>query len=137
MANIRPIENVFDDLLRGFFVRPVAFPEQGELQLKMDVKEDDKAYTVHAEIPGVSKEDIHVNIDGNLVSISAEVKRSKEDREGEKVLHAERYFGRVSRSFRLSQDIDDNAASAKYTDGVLELTLPKRQGGANKRLTVA
>lgn len=136
MANIRPVDNVFDDLLKGFFVRPVGMPEQPDMQLKMDVKEDEKAYTVHAEIPGVKKEDIHVSIDGNLVSISAEVKNAKETKDGEKVLRSERYYGKVSRSFKLAQDIDDNAANAKYTDSVLELTLPKRQNSANRRLTI-
>lgn len=136
MANIRPIDNVFDDLLKGFFVRPVGAPEQPDMQLKMDVREDDKAYTVHAEIPGVKKEDIHVSIDGNLVSISAEVKNEKEVKEGEKVLRSERYYGKVSRSFKLAQDIDDSAANARYNDGVLELTLPKRQNSTNRRLTI-
>lgn len=136
MANIRPIDNMFDDLLKGFFVRPVSMPEQPDMQLKMDVREDDKAYTVHAEIPGVKKEDIHVSIDGNLVSISAEVKNEKDVKEGEKVLRSERYYGKVSRSFKLAQDIDDNAANARYNDGVLELTLPKRQNSANRRLTI-
>ncbi|MFO1379640.1 MAG: Hsp20/alpha crystallin family protein [Chitinivorax sp.] len=136
MANIRPIDNMFDDLLKGFFVRPVSMPEQPDMQLKMDVREDDKAYTVHAEIPGVKKEDIHVSIDGNLVSISAEIKNEKDVKEGEKVLRSERYYGKVSRSFKLAQDIDDNAANARYNDGVLELTLPKRQNSANRRLTI-
>jgi len=136
MTNIRPIDNMFDDLLKGFFVRPVSMPEQPDMQLKMDVREDDKAYTVHAEIPGVKKEDIHVSIDGNLVSISAEIKNEKDVKEGEKVLRSERYYGKVSRSFKLAQDIDDNAANARYNDGVLELTLPKRQNSANRRLTI-
>ncbi len=136
MANIRPIDNMFDDLLKGFFVRPVSMPEQPDMQLKMDVREDDKAYTVHAEIPGVKKEDIHVSIDGNLVSISAEIKNEKDVKEGEKVLRSERYYGKVSRSFKLAQDIDDNAANARYNDGVLELTLPKRQNSANRRLSI-
>lgn len=136
MANIRPIDNMFDDLLKGFFVRPVSMPEQTDMKLKMYVREDDKAYTVHAEIPGVKKEDIHVSIDGNLVSISAEIKNEKDVKEGEKVLRSERYYGKVSRSFKLAQDIDDNAANARYNDGVLELTLPKRQNSANRRLTI-
>ncbi|WP_137937234.1 Hsp20/alpha crystallin family protein [Chitinivorax sp. B] len=137
MANIRPaFDNVFDDLLKGFFVRPVQFADQPELQIKMDVKEDDKAYTVHADIPGVKKEDIHVTIDGSLVAISAEVKRESETKDGEKLLRSERFFGKVSRSFQLAQDVDQNEASANYKDGVLELRLPKRLQSSSKRLTI-
>ena len=106
------------------------------MQLKLDVREDDKAYTVHAEIPGVKKEDIHVQIDGNLVSISAEVKNEKEVKEGEKLLRSERYFGKLSRSFKLAQDVDDSKANARYNDGVLELTLPKRSNNGSKRLNI-
>ncbi|MBB5020192.1 HSP20 family protein [Chitinivorax tropicus] len=138
MANIRPaFDNVFDDLLKGFFVRPVQFADQPELQIKMDVKEDDRAYTVHADIPGVKKEDIHVTIDGSLVAISAEVKRESDTKDGEKLLRSERYYGKVSRSFQLAQDVDQSEAVASYKDGVLELRLPKRQQSATKRLTIS
>ncbi len=126
----------FDDLFRGFF-RPVRFEGQAQpMQIKMDVKENDKAYTVHADIPGVKKEDIHVTIDGNQVAISAEVKRVKEEKDGDKLLRSERYTGKVYRSFALGQDIDEGASVAKYNEGVLELTLPKKQAVASKKLTI-
>jgi HSP20 family protein len=130
------IDDMFDDLFRGFFVRPVRFEGQPEIQIKMDVKENDKAYTVHADIPGVKKDDIHVNIEGNVVSISAEVKKEKEEKEGEKVLRSERYYGKVARSFTLGHDIDEANAQAKYADGVLELTLPKKAAGSARKLAV-
>ena len=139
MANIlryRPIDDTFDDLFRGFFMRPVRFDGQQEIQLKIDVSEDDKAYTVHAEMPGVKKEDISVNIDGSQVVISAEVKNEKEVKEGEKVLRSERYFGRVSRTFVLPQDVDENTAQAKYNNGVLELLLPKRTAAKTRSITI-
>lgn len=127
----------FDDLFRGFFVRPVDFASQVQTpNIKMDVKEDEKGYRVHAELPGVKKEDIHVSVDGNTVAISAEVKQEKEVKEGERVLRSERYFGKVSRSFQLSQDVDEAQASAKFNDGVLELSLPKRAGGSSRRLNI-
>lgn len=130
------MDDVFDDLLKGFFVRPVHFEGQPQIQIKTDIKEDDKTYTVHAEIPGVKKEDIQVSIDGNLLSISAEVKKEKEEKQGEKVLRSERYYGKVSRSFTLGQDVDDSAAQAKYADGVLELTLPKKAVSSAKKLAI-
>ena len=127
----------FDDLFRGFFVRPVDMSNQPQTpSIKMDVKEEANTYKVHAELPGVKKEDIHVTIDGGQVSISAEVKQEKEIKEGERVLRSERYFGKVSRAFQLAQDIDDGKAVAKFSDGVLELTLPKRAAGTSKRLAI-
>ena len=137
MANITRVDP-FDDLFRGFFVRPVDVggqPQQAP-SIKMDVREQEGNFLVHAELPGVKKEDIHVIVDGNQVSISAEVKQEKETRDGEHLLRSERYFGKVSRSFQLGQDIDDAKAVARFNDGVLELTLPKRAGSPNKRLAI-
>ncbi len=126
-----------DDFFRGFFVRPVEMGKDIEApNIRIDVREQEKAYVVHAEMPGIRKEDIHVSIDGPVVSISAERKEEKDVREGERVLRIERHFGKVSRSFQLGQDIDDNAASAKFTDGVLELTLPKKAATQSKRLAI-
>jgi len=127
----------FDDFFRGFFVRPVEFGTSAEAPaIKVDVKEKGSDYLIHAELPGVKKEDIHVNIDGGLVSISAERKQEKETREGERVLRTERYFGKVSRSFQLGQDVDEGKANAKFNDGVLELVLPKKTASAARRLTI-
>ncbi|MBL8492193.1 MAG: Hsp20/alpha crystallin family protein [Rhodocyclaceae bacterium] len=126
-----------DDFFKGFFVRPVEFGSAAEAPIvKIDVKEQENAFLVHAELPGVKKEDIHVNIDGPVVSISAERKQEKDVRDGERILRTERYFGKVSRSFQLGQDIDDGKASAKFTDGVLELTLPKKSATQARRLVI-
>lgn len=139
MANITRhpgYEQLFDDLLRGFFVRPVNLEGSGTPQIKLDVVENDTAFVVHAELPGVTKENIQVQIDGNQVSISAEVKNEKQLKEGDKVLREERYYGAVTRSFQLGADIDDTAAKAKYQDGILELTLPKRQAASTRKLVI-
>lgn len=137
MANITRFDP-FEDLFRGFFVRPMDLGNEAlaPSTIKIDVKEQDGVFFVHADLPGVKKEDIHVTVDGNQVSISAEVKREKEVKEGERVLRSERYFGKVSRSFQLGQEVNESAAAAKFTDGVLELTLPKRTSVPSKRLTV-
>ncbi|MCX7178140.1 MAG: Hsp20/alpha crystallin family protein [Proteobacteria bacterium] len=127
----------FDDLFRGFFVRPVEYGTSAEAPtIKVDVREKGNDYLVHAELPGVKKDDIHINIDGSLVSISAERKQEKETKEGERVLRTERYFGRVSRSFQLGQDIDESRSNAKFNDGVLELILPKKTATVARRLTI-
>jgi HSP20 family protein len=139
MANLTrygTFDSLFDDLAKGFWVKPLAAPQAEELKLKLDVKEDDKAYTVHAEIPGVKKEDIQISVQGDQVSIRAEVKREKEEKKGEKLLHSERYYGMVSRSFSLPTEVDDKATVASYKDGVLDLTLPKKSGGGSHRIAV-
>ena len=140
MANITrwdPFDDM-DDLLKGFFLRPMRMEpgSDAQVRIKMDVKEDDKAYLVHADVPGVKKEDIQVSIDGNQVSISAEVKREKDEKQGDKVLRSERYCGRVYRAFSLAQEVDQERAQAKYDNGVLELTLPKKAATTQKRLAI-
>jgi len=139
MANIArwdPFEDSFDDLVKGFFLRPMRFDQQDHTRAKIDVKEDANSYTVLAEIPGVKKEDILVSVDGNQVAISAEIKRQKEEKQGEKTLRSERYYGKVYRSFALAQDVDQEKAQAKYESGVLELRLPKKAAASIRTLTV-
>ncbi len=126
-----------DDLFRGFFVCPVEYGSQPDAPaVKIDVKEQENGYLVHAEIPGVKKEDIHVAIDGAIVSISAERRAERDVKEGERELRTERYFGKVSRSFQLAQEIDEAQVTAKYTDGVLELALPKKAATQARRITI-
>jgi len=140
MANIarfNTLDTALDDLMRGFFVRPVNFETPPTAQkLRVDVTENAAGYVVRAEIPGVSKDDINVAIDGNQVEISAEVKNEKEVKEGVKVLRSERYFGKVYRAFVLDHDIDEAATQAKYADGVLELKLAKKASSSAKRITI-
>lgn len=136
MTRYTPFDETFDDLLKGFFVRPMTFEGQPQVQLRIDVAEDENAYTVHAEVPGVNKEDINVTIDGNQVAISAEVKRNSEQKQGERVLHSERYYGKVYRAFTLAQDVDEAGAQAKYNEGVLELRLPKKAAVSARKLLV-
>ena len=128
----------FDDFFRGFFVRPVNVGDTSDdtPSFRIDVKEQDGQYLVHAEIPGVKREDIQVNIDGPTVSLSAERRQEKEIKEGERVLRTERHFGKVARSFQLGAEIDETRASAKYNDGVLELVLPKKAAARAKRLAI-
>ncbi len=107
-----------------------------EPAIRLDVTEDDKAYKVKAELPGVKKEDIDVEVEGNQVSIAAEVKRESEAHEGEKVIRRERYLGRQYRSFTLARDIDRAKVEASFADGVLELTLPKNGGTPARKVAI-
>ena len=127
-----------DDLFKGFLVRPVAYNGNGAAlpRLKVDVAEKNGAYVVTAELAGVKKDDIQVTIDGAEVTLTAEVKREKEVTQDERVLHTERTFGKVTRSFTLPQEVDEAKAEAKFRDGVLELTLPKKAAAARKQVTI-
>ena len=130
-------EDFLKDINPGFYVRPLhgdPLPTPG--QMKVDVKENEGSYTVCAEVPGVPKEDIHVSVEGNVVSLRAEVRQQDQQTEGEKVLRSERYFGSVARSFQLPSDIDASQCTAKYDNGVLTLTLAKKQGGNAQRLSI-
>lgn len=127
-----------DDVMNKFMMRPMLRGGMEiEPQIKMDVKEADGQYLIKAEIPGVKKDDIHVTVEGNRVSISAEVKQEKEEKEGERVIRSERSYGMASRSFSLADEVDQSKVQAKYADGVLELTLPKKPGSSRKEIPIS
>ncbi|MGA8784836.1 MAG: Hsp20/alpha crystallin family protein, partial [Polaromonas sp.] len=131
MSNLRVLDpafsDSFDSALRRFFSPATLETEAPALKMRIDVSEKDNAYQVKADIPGVKKEDINVRIDGNVVQIDAEVNREKETKgKDDKVLRSERYWGSISRTFSLAQDVDDTKVVAKYADGVLTLELPKK-----------
>jgi HSP20 family protein len=140
MANITRFDpfNDVDDLFKGLFVRPMRFDLEmpAEMKVKIDVIKADDGYTVKAEMPGIRKEDIQVAIDGNQVTVSGEVKKESEEKKGEEVIRSERYYGKVSRSFTLPHEVDEAKAVAKYTDGLLNLSLPMKVKATTKKLTV-
>jgi len=131
------LNKVFNSL---FWNHPALAGEQDDikgLQLKLDVSEDEKSYSVRADLPGVKKEDIRVSVDGNQITISAEVKSSREETKDKNLIYSERYEGKVYRSFTLDGSVDESKSQAKYADGVLELTLPKKtDNGTSKQLSV-
>jgi len=141
MTNITrydPFNELVDDFFKGFYVRPMAYEGRADalLRMKVDVAEKNGAYTVTAELPGVKKDDIQIQIDGAQVTLSAEVRREKEIAKDERVLHSERVYGKASRSFTLPQELDEAKAEAKFRDGVLELTLPKKAAAQRKQITI-
>ena len=136
ITRFNPLEDAFESLVRGV---PVWMPNtetRAPAQFRIDVTENDKEYQVLAEMPGVKKEEISITIDGIEVVVSAEVKRAGDVKDGETVLRAERYYGKIQREFAFSQAIDEATAHAKYNDGVLKLTLPKKTVAATRRLAV-
>lgn len=140
MSSLITRGSLFDDFFRdvapGFYVKPLhgdPLPSPG--QIKIDVKENGNNYTVSAEIPGVRKEDIHVTIEGGMVMVRAEIKQEDAHKD-DKSLRNERYFGSVLRGIQLPQDVDQAQAKAKYDNGVLTLTLPKKQGSGSQKLRI-
>jgi HSP20 family protein len=132
LFDIDPFDDNFGALLRPWKIETVAKAPT----IKIDLTERDDSYAVKAEIPGVRKEDIDVRIDGNQVTIAAEVKRDKEEKQDGRVLRSEREYGYASRSFTLASAVDEAKADAKYADGVLNLLLPKKTAASAKRLSV-
>lgn len=125
----RGLDEIFNQSLLGPRLRSTGMTP------RMDVAETDQSYVVKAEIPGVKKEDIKVNVDGNQVSISAQTMQESEQKQGN-MLVTERSMGQYYRSFTLPQTVDDSTANAEYHDGILELTLPKKAGGTAKTLAI-
>ncbi|MGZ5034082.1 MAG: Hsp20/alpha crystallin family protein [Usitatibacter sp.] len=125
-----------DGLLNEFFRPAYAWDNAPEpLPAPVDVRESAEAYTVQVELAGVKKDEIRVEIEGNEVTISAETKRGA-TAEGEKWLRVERSFGKTARRLALPQEIDEGKAVAKFTDGVLELTLPKKAPALGRKIDI-
>lgn len=130
-------DEFFQDFPRGYYIKPLhGDPLPAPDKIKVEVKENDDNVVVHAEIPGVDKNDIDITVDGNVLTIRAEVKQYDADRQDEKVLHSERYYGSVQRSFSLPSNIVQNKATADYKDGILVLTLPKETPNGAKKISV-
>lgn len=141
MSSLSPFisRGLFDELFRdvspAYYIKPLhgdALPTQ----IKLDLKETAGEFVVEAEIPGAGKENIHVSIDGNVVSIRAQIEQVDSQTKDDKLLRSERYYGEVSRSFQLSADIDESASKARYENGVLTLNLVKKQKQAGQRMLI-
>ena len=137
LTRFERLDDMFPEMVRRF-MRPTQVNLDAPGEIRVDVSETDKEYQVRAEIPGAKKEDIRISIDRNFVSISTEVKQEKEEKSGNgaRSLVKEMYYGSASRGFSLAQEVDETASVAKYEDGVLKLTLPKRKEASSKTLTI-
>lgn len=136
LSRIDPIPD-FDDFFRRSALRPFLSNLDVAPDVRIDVTEDEGAYQVKADIPGVDKNDIDVSISDNQVSIGAEVKRETKQQEGEREIVTERAYGQVYRSFTLPTEVESAKAEARYENGVLSLKLPKKANGTTRKLTVS
>jgi HSP20 family protein len=138
-------EELFRDFAPGFYIRPVHGQVPGEaspiVDVRTEVREDATGFTLLADLPGVKKEDIQVSIDANVVTLRAELKREASVENGGegvkfRVLRSERQYGVISRSYALPNDVDEANARAKFENGVLTLSLPKKTAAKTRQLTV-
>lgn len=131
---------LFDERFNDFLTRAALPASTAELpsvaRARMDVIDQGDRFEVLVDLPGVKKEDIHVTIEGPRVSINAERKSEKQRKDGERVLHSERFAASYARSFELPAEVTEEGAEAKFDDGVLKLVLPKRAPVASKRLQI-
>lgn len=141
MSNLSPFINrsLFDELFRdvspAYYIKPL-HGDSLPAQIKVDIKEAPGEYIVQAEIPGAGKENIHVSIDGSVVSIRAQINQLDSESKDDKLLRSERYYGEVSRSFQLPSDLDESASKARYDNGILTLNLARKQKQAGQRMTI-
>jgi HSP20 family protein len=91
---------------------------------RVDIIEEDKAFEVHVAVPGMSKDDFKIDLNDNYLTISGERKFNREKKE-DNFYSMETQYGTFSRSFSLPENVDANKISAKYVNGILEVTIPK------------
>ncbi len=132
------LDEMFRDFPLGYSVAPLhgdPLPAPGKI--KIDVKESGDNLVVHAEMPGLDKDAIDVSVDNNVLTIRAEVSQYDAEKEDEKVIHSERYYGAIARSVALPVEVASDQALAKYENGILTLTLPKARKEASRKIAVA
>ena len=134
----RLVENMFEEMFAPFTHGGALsqWPAEGTVSPRLNVSETDKAFEVQAELPGVKKEDVKVAVEHQRVTIEGETRREQEQREGENTLYSERSASRFMRSFMLPVEVDEASAEARMENGILTLTLPKKQGSAATRLSI-
>lgn len=133
----RFFDEFFNEFPFGLTVQPLhGDPLPSPEKIRIDVKENGANVIIHAEVPGVDKKDIDVSIDNGVVTIRAEIRQYKSDTKDEQVIHSERYFGAVARSFSLPCPVDEVKVKAAYENGILTLTLPKKIPGTKKKIAV-
>jgi HSP20 family protein len=145
MANVLarrdPFGSLFDEFFSDFFARGGLPAVRGAelpsaVRARMDVIDKNDRFEVLVDLPGVKKDDIQVTIEGSRVAITAETKSEKEEKEGDRVLHTERFATSYARTFELPAEVTEDGAQASFDNGVLKLALPKRATVTSKRLAI-
>lgn len=131
LFNFNDVDSVFND----FFNRDLFQPTETQISPRINVEENDNAWTITAELPGVDKSDVKVNYQDNVLTISGEKKFEKEDKD--KNYHrVERSYGKFSRSMNINSAILADKIDASYKDGILTISLPKAEEAKPKLIDV-
>lgn len=136
-----PFSSLVDDVFNDFFQRSGVAPGRSPdaptvARARMDVLDKGDKFEITVDLPGVSKEDINVTVEGARVTLQAESRKQREAKDGERVLHSERTITSYARSFELPVEVSEDGADARFENGVLTLALPKRVAVSSKRLSV-
>jgi len=102
---------------------------------RVDISETDDNFCIKAEVPGIKREDVKINIEDHVLSIHGENEQVKEE-EGEQFHRVERYYGSFRRSFTLPENVDEEKIEANFKDGLLTLTIPKTEAAKPKSIEV-
>ncbi|KOF58073.1 MULTISPECIES: heat shock protein Hsp18 [Clostridium] len=121
-------EDFFNNFFSDDFFAPAVFNNNS---FKVDVKEDDNQYLVEADLPGMKKENIALEYENNYLTISAKREDVLEDKR-DNYVRRERNYGEFRRSFYVD-NVDENNVNASFADGVLKITLPKKEKGKESR----
>ncbi len=131
--NITPFVNFLDQVLSSGKLPQQNFTKIKDI--KFEVKEKDNQYLVHFDLPGVKKEEVSIEVEDNVLKVSVERKQDF-DEQNEKIIHSERYYGKMERLLRFNEFLDSENISASYKDGVLNLILPKKVQSKSKKISV-
>ena len=132
-----PFNSLLDNILEEFLTpQKSSAREEGNYSPRIEVKENDQGYVVEADLPGVTKDNLKVSVEGQRITIEAQVRRASESKEGENIIHSERVARKYTRSFEVAHDVDDSLTVAKLEHGVLTLNLPKKQASQSRLITI-
>jgi HSP20 family protein len=131
------IQDEMNRLFDDFFGRPVTRPEwtEGVWTPSVDVSETKDNVIINAEIPGMSKEDVKLSVQNNVLTLSGERKQEKEEKDAN-YHRIERSYGSFSRSFTLPASVKPDKVKATYKDGILKITLPKSEEAKPKQIPI-
>ena len=133
----RSFDRLFDDSFLDRVFAPAALTDPGMRNPALDVVESEHAFTVTLEMPGVTKEDVKVTIDGRRVTVQAQASTQEEKKQGDRIVYSERALSSYARSFTLPAEVDQRESGAKLEHGVLTLTLAKRGPAAGAQITIS
>ncbi len=141
MNELALFNNLFDDFGFDGYSLPSYNSRRGFFAPKVDVKENDKEYTMEMDLPGKTQKDINVELDKNVLTISSHKEETKEtsdknEKSKDKWLLRERTYSSFSRSFTLPEDVDSEKLSAVVKDGVLKVVMPRKEAPLPKKITV-